>query len=117
MTSRQRIYLALAFLGALHAAALFASFLAPYDAEAQDRESPFTAPTWPHFVDAHGRFHLRPFIYACAPGSTLAEPCVENWGRAFPVRFLVREPAAGLEVEGGSVADQGVELRRSEPKR
>ena len=117
MTSRQRICLALAFLGALHASVLFASFLAPYDAEAQDRQFPFTPPTRPHFVDTRGRFHLRPFIYACAPSSVLAEPCVEDRGRPFPLRFFVRESSAGLEGERASLGGQGAELRMGESKR
>src|SRR5215470_9385406 len=65
MTIRRRIYLALGFLGALHASVLLASFFAPYDPEVQDRELPFTPPTRLHFVDVRGRFHLRPFIFAC----------------------------------------------------
>jgi len=117
MTSRQRIYLALAFLGALHASVLFASFLAPYEAEAQDRELPFTPPTRPHFVDALGRFHLRPFIYACAPSSMPAEPCVEDRGQAFPIRFFVRESSPGLEMAKANVVDQGSELRTGESRR
>src|SRR6516162_3653439 len=117
MTSRQKICFGLAFLGALHASVLCASFLAPYDAESQDRELPFTPPTRLHFVDARGRFHLRPFIYACASSSVLAEPCVEDRGRAFPLRFFVRESSAELEVERVSLRGQGTELRMGESKR
>jgi peptide/nickel transport system permease protein len=117
MTSRQRIYLTLAFLGAVHASVLLASFLGPYQAEAQARELPFTPPTWPHFVDTRGRLHLRPFIYACAPGSVLAEPCAEDRRRSFPLRFFVRDSSAGLEVERESLADQGAGLPSSESGR
>jgi peptide/nickel transport system permease protein len=117
MTSRQRIYLALAFLGVLHASVVLASFVAPYEAEAQDRELPFTSPTRPHFVDSLGRFHLRPFIYACVPSSLPGEPCVEDRGRPFPLRFFIRESPAGLEVEEANVADQSAQLHAGEPKR
>ncbi len=117
MTSRHRIYVALAFLGALHAAVLVASFLAPYDAEVQNRQLPFAPPTRPHFVDAAGRFHLRPFIYACVPSPALAEPCVEDRARVFPLRFFVHESSVRPEVERASVAGPDVELRTggSEP--
>jgi peptide/nickel transport system permease protein len=114
MTTRQKIYLSLTFLGALHVSVLLASFLAPYEAEVQARDLPFTPPTRVHFVDARGRVHLRPFIYACAPGSMLAEPCVEDYGRAFRLRFFVRELPAGSEV---SPADQGAEQGTFESKR
>ena len=117
MTSRQRTYLALAFIGAVHASVLSASFLAPYEAEAQNRELPFTPPTRPHFVDTRGRFHLRPFIYGCAPGSLPAQSCVEDRGRAFPLHFFVQEAPAGLEVEKVDLADQGAHLPAAESKR
>src|SRR6516164_11065299 len=99
MTSRHRVYLALGFLGAIHATVLFASFLAPYDAEAQDRELPFAPPTRLHFVDSHGQFHLRPFIFACVPGSVAAPPRIEDRTRTFPLHLFVRESSAKREVE------------------
>ena len=117
MTGRHRIYLGLGFLGALHASVLLASFLAPYDPEVQDRELPFTPPTRLHFVDVRGRFHLRPFIYACGPSSMPAAPCVEDRTQAFPLRFFARESSARLEVEKANLADQGAELGVGESKR
>jgi peptide/nickel transport system permease protein len=114
MTTRHRIYLALVFLGAVHATVLFASFLAPYDAEAQDRELPFAPPTHVHFVDTRGRFHLRPFIYPCVPGSVPARPCIEDRARIFPIRFFVRESSGEPEVERASLA--GFALRSGKPK-
>jgi peptide/nickel transport system permease protein len=53
---------ALAFLGATHAAVLLAGFLAPYHFAEQHRDYPFAEPMRPHFFDAAGRFHLRPFV-------------------------------------------------------
>src|SRR6516225_4605522 len=114
MTIRRRIYLALGFLGALHASVLLASFFAPYDPEVQDRELPFAPPTRLHFVDERGRFHLRPFIYACASSSMPVAACVEDLTRAFPLRFFVRESSA---VEKANLANQGAELGASESKR
>ena len=114
MTIRRRIYLALGFLGALHASVLLASFFAPYDPEVQDRELPFAPPTRLHFVDERGRFHLRPFIYACASSSMPVAACVEDLTRAFPLRFFSRESSA---VEKANLANQGAELGASESKR
>jgi peptide/nickel transport system permease protein len=105
MTSRQRIYAALFFLGFVHASVLLASFLAPYDSEVQNRAFPFAPPTRLHFVDTCRHFHLRPFVYACVPSLAIAEPCVEDRSRDFPLRFLVRRSLA--DSGGESVIESG----------
>jgi peptide/nickel transport system permease protein len=76
--------LGLAVLVAVHAVALAAGFLAPYPPGAQNRTMPYEPPTRLHFVDAAGRFHLRPFVY--------------RDHASHPVRFLVR--ADGLRLFG-----------------
>lgn len=52
----------------LYGLALFAPFLAPYAETRIDRDRFFHPPTPLHWVDAEGRFHLRPFVYATVPG-------------------------------------------------
>jgi len=52
------------FLLLLHAIVLGAGFFAPYDPAQQDRDRPFAPPMKIHWVDAKGKFHLRPFTYA-----------------------------------------------------
>src|SRR2546428_13051761 len=50
----------------LYASVLLAGPIAPYDPNEQNRSTPFAPPTRLHFVDADGRFHLRPFVYRMA---------------------------------------------------
>lgn len=102
MTRRQRIYVAVAFLGVVHACVMLASFLAPYDAEVQARTLPFAPPTRPHFLDKRGHFHVRPFVYACVPSPAVAEPCVEDRTRDFPIHFFARESLADSGIESTS---------------
>lgn len=64
MKLSKKITAMLIFMGALHLAALFAGFFAPYDFAQQDRNMLYSAPTSLHFVDAQGRWHLRPSVCA-----------------------------------------------------
>ena len=48
----------------VHAAALLAGFIAPYDPVTQNRRSALLPPMRVHFFDANGTFHLRPFVVA-----------------------------------------------------
>jgi len=79
MTRRGMV--ALAFLAAIHTAVLLAGFLAPYHFAEQHRDYPFAAPMSLHFVDAAGRFHLRPFV---------TDP--NHPARAYPIQLLVPAP-------------------------
>jgi len=63
-------------LATFHGFVLLAGFFAPYDFSAQDRESPFAAPTQLHLMDRQGCFHVRPFVYGADD-------------QAYPVLFLV----------------------------
>lgn len=68
--------------------AIFADFLAPYDYRDQARHEPFVPPSFPHFVDEHGQWNTRPFIYArrlIAPleGDYQADP-----QRAYRIEFF-----------------------------
>jgi len=89
MTNRHRTIAALAFLGSIHSAILFAGFVAPSDPAVQNREFPFVPPTRLHFVDATGHLHLRPFVYELKelPGSFNEHD--EARERGYPVKFFV----------------------------
>ena len=78
-----------AILVALYGLALFADFVAPYSLDFADRDRFYHPPIVPRFVDAAGKFHLRPFVY---------ETTVDNAGfrtykivpaQAYTVRFFV----------------------------
>jgi len=99
MTSRRKVIGASSFLLALHLAILFAGFIAPSDPASQNRDFPFAPPTRLHFVDAQGRFHLRPFIYQTEPAPEGLYEYLENRAQAYTVRFFVSGPkykVAGL---------------------
>jgi peptide/nickel transport system permease protein len=89
MNSRLAVGLALGALTAVHLAALSAGFLAPYPPLEQDRALPYAPPMRLHFVDAEGRFHLRPFVYPLAARTGAGETYEEDRRRPFPLRFLV----------------------------
>lgn len=77
-------------LGLLHTAVACAGFLAPYDPAEQDRENPYHAPTRIHVIDAHGRFHWRPFFYRDASAANSADTMLEGTAKPVPVRFFTK---------------------------
>lgn len=87
---RRGLRVPLLLLLGLHLASLVDGFLAPHSAFEQHRELPWAPPTPVHFVDADGRFHLRPFVYPLV--NTAPEPDVYTADRSRPVplRFFVR---------------------------
>ncbi len=99
MARRHKLRIALVILAAIHAAILFAGFFASYNFAAQDREFAFAPPARPHFIDAQGHFHLRPFVYNLkrSPGAPAGFEADET--QAYPLQFLVngsRYNIAGL---------------------
>ena len=70
--------------------AIVAPFVAPYSEEEMDRRRYFHPPHELHYVDAGGRFHLRPFIRQTALTNPSAFKYVEVPGQERPVRFFVR---------------------------
>src|SRR5574341_1172784 len=79
----------------LYLTALLADFLAPYPLDFSDRTKFYHPPTILHLRDAHGRWHLRPFVY----NTRLADPGLRIFtldrSARYPVRFFVRgEPRA-----------------------
>jgi peptide/nickel transport system permease protein len=64
MKNRRRNAVLILSLAALHLLVIFPGFFAPYDYATQDRELPFVPPSYLHFIDSAGTFHVRPFVYA-----------------------------------------------------
>lgn len=85
----KRVRLSLLGLGLLHVVVICAGFFAPYDPSAQDRASPFAAPTRLRFVDQAGRFHLRPFVYRQMVRAGTFDVYEEDHSVTYPVRFFV----------------------------
>jgi peptide/nickel transport system permease protein len=89
MSTRARLLICVAALGALHLGVACAGFFAPYDPAAQDREHPYAPPMPLHFVDARGGIHLRPFSYAQTLRAGSFEEYEENRARVIRVNFFV----------------------------
>jgi peptide/nickel transport system permease protein len=81
-----------AFVVALHAPILFANFFAPYSPSEQNRDFPYSPPNRPHFIDASGQFHLRPFIYAWKAATTGTDYEADR-SKPEPIYFFVRSAA------------------------
>jgi peptide/nickel transport system permease protein len=77
-------------LVALYAAMVFAEFLAPYGLDQSDRTLFYAPPTGIHWIDARGRWHLRPFVYAYR----VVDPSIPQYAldtsRTFDIRVIVR---------------------------
>lgn len=73
--------------------ATFAEFLSPYTPTARTPNYLHGRPQTLHFIDAEGRFHLRPFTYALTAGmnpETFLLEVVEDTSEPWPVYFFVR---------------------------
>jgi peptide/nickel transport system permease protein len=95
-------------LATLHLAVVCAGFAAPYDFAQQDRERVLAPPTSIHFVDAYGRFHLRPFVYQQTTEPTNLRTYRERPDARYPVRFFVRGSTYSLLGFRGNVHLFGV---------
>lgn len=82
-----------AILGIFVFIALFAEFLSPYTPTDRTPNYLHGRPQTLHFVDAEGKFHLRPFTYALTaamdPQTFLLE-VKEDTSNPWPVQFFVR---------------------------
>ena len=73
--------------------AIFCGFVAPTDPHARNQDYIFAPPQIPHFFDAEGNFHVRPFVYGLTQ-----EMDPETWARTYvidqkkklPLYFLVK---------------------------
>lgn len=73
--------------------AAFCEFLAPYQPTTRFTDQIYAPPNWPRFVDAAGRFHLRPFIYELEQQvnpETLDVEFSLNTETRYPIRFFVK---------------------------
>jgi peptide/nickel transport system permease protein len=86
---RYKLWTAFLLLAAVHAAVVFAGFLAPYGFADQDRELPFAPPTRPHFFGAHGRFHPRPFVNGLAADPYQLNAYTIDTAQEYPIHFFV----------------------------
>ena len=93
-----RLWAAVAALLLLHAAVLFAGFLAPYGYADQHRDFPYAPPARVHFIDAGGRFRARPFVYGLAPDG--AGGYREDATRAYPLRLGFHGRLLGVDAPG-----------------
>ncbi len=79
-----------AILVLLYLASLAAGFLAPYDHTTQNRQYFYHPPSRIRFVDAEGRFHLRPFVYRTVLVDGSGPDYAEDTSKRYPVEFFVR---------------------------
>jgi peptide/nickel transport system permease protein len=78
---------------ALVTLAVFADFFSPYPLQEVDLNNAFIPPSTLHFVDAQGKFHLRPFVYAeeiTINMKTFEPTWAENTDKTFGIYFFVK---------------------------
>ncbi|MGO4370657.1 ABC transporter permease [Paenibacillus sp. MCAF20] len=83
----------LVVLALLYAGALFAQFLAPYGLENYDSKYVNAPPMKLRFVDAEGKFHIRPFVYELKSGrdpETMRKTFTFNTEKKYPLQFFVK---------------------------
>lgn len=90
MRRRYKLWVTLGALAVLHGAILFAGFVAPYRFSAQDRQRPFAPPSRIHFVDSHGKFHARPFVYGLKDDPRVFGSYQPDFQQVYPLRFFVK---------------------------
>jgi peptide/nickel transport system permease protein len=86
---RYKLRIAFMLLAVVHAAIVFAGFLAPYGFASQDRELPFAQPTRLHFFDTQGSFHARPFVYGLVTDPSQPNAYVIDSTQEYPIHFFV----------------------------
>jgi peptide/nickel transport system permease protein len=75
---------------------ILADFFSPYALDEAILENSFIPPTQVHLVDAQGRLHLRPFVYALGftvSMKTFVATWTEDTTKIYPVSFLVKGSA------------------------
>lgn len=96
MTRGWRLAVPLTVLVGIHLAVLVGGFLAPNSAVEQNRDLAWAPPTKLRFVDAEGRFHLRPFMYPLVAVQEKLGVYSEDKGNPCSLRFLTRGDAYDL---------------------
>ena len=83
----------LAILCLMYLGAILAGFLAPQQLTSYDSRYTNCPPTRIRFVDAEGRFHLRPFVYGIGMErdfENMRRVYGEDTSRLYPIHFFVR---------------------------
>ncbi|HLW47151.1 MAG TPA: ABC transporter permease [bacterium] len=89
---------------------VFAEFLAPYGLDQSDRTLFYAPPTGIHWVDARGRWHLRPFVYAYRVVDPSIPQYAPDTSRTYDIRFVLRgAPYRWLGLVPGDVHLIGVD--------
>ncbi len=73
--------------------AVFSDFFSPTDPLKLNMPASFTPPQQIHFIDAEGKFHLRPFTYLQTvelDPTTYAPQWTEDQSQRYPLRFFVK---------------------------
>jgi peptide/nickel transport system permease protein len=86
-------------LAVMYLGVILAELVSPYDPRKPQQAYIYAPPQPLHFVDAGGRFHLRPFVYGLRTQLdplTLERKVVPNRERSYPLRFFVRGDAYKL---------------------
>ncbi len=89
MRRAYKFWVTLVLLAGFHIAILFAGFLAPYSFSAQNRDFSYAPPSRIHFVDSHGKFHVRPFVYQWTAVPQRHSSYEKNQQTVYPLRFFV----------------------------
>lgn len=75
--------------------AAFADFIAPHDPTQPHRTHQYAPPQLPRFIDAEGRFHLRPFVYKMTrtfDSATMRPTWTFDTSERYSIRLFVRVP-------------------------
>src|SRR5262245_26816581 len=101
MQRDKQLWFSVAVLTLAHVFALGAGFFAPNDPAEQNRDFPFAPPMHLRFVDAAGKFHVRPFVYPYSWVRSV-QGYEEDRSQMWPLRFFVREePHQNSKLPGG----------------
>jgi len=89
LKQRRKLVACAILLAGFHLAVLFAGFFAPYGYATQNRETPYMPPSGLHFVDAHGKAHLRPFVHGWRDDGSGSGALQEDSTRSYQLHFFV----------------------------
>ena len=88
MRLRKRILLPVVCLAVIHLVVLAAGFIGPYDFSQQNRDAILSPPTRVRWIDNHGTFHLRPFVYQGSERPEEPFEYQEDNTLRYPIRFF-----------------------------
>ncbi|MEC0228310.1 ABC transporter permease [Paenibacillus alba] len=80
-------------LALLYAVALFAQFIAPYGLQSYDSKYVNVSPMGVRFIDAEGKFHIKPFVYDLKSErdpQTMRKIFVPDTAKRYPLQLFVQ---------------------------